>query len=174
MLAQAPSETPIIPAATRYQFDYIGIGANFGTGGDSALGSISFAAFSKFALNSYLSFRPAILVEDDVSFLLPFTYDFPNGGPGTVSPYVGIGATFSTGKDYADLLLTGGLDYPINPQLALTAGVNIAPINRFEIGFLLGLAYTFATRTITTPAVYATELVPRQPPRPNPSYLGLV
>jgi hypothetical protein len=168
-----PPGTTIVPAATRYQFDYIGIGANFGTGSDSALGSISFAAFSKFTLGSYFSFRPAILVEDDVSFLLPFTYDFPNRGPGTISPYIGIGATFSTAKDYADLLLTGGLDYPLNPQLALTGSVNIAPINRFEIGFILGLAYTFSTRTITTPAVTVGEVLPPRPPRPNPSYLGV-
>lgn len=176
--APAPTElvppgTTIIPAATRYQFDYIGIGANFGTGSDSALGSISFAAFSKFALGSYFSFRPAVLVEDDVSFLLPFTYDFPNRGPGTISPYVGIGATFSTAKDHADLLLTGGLDYPLNPQLALTGSVNIAPINKFEIGFILGLAYTFSTRTITTPAVTVGEVIPPRPPRSNPSYLGV-
>ncbi|UBF25353.1 hypothetical protein K9N68_27695 [Kovacikia minuta CCNUW1] len=168
-----PPGTTVIPAATRYQFDYIGIGANFGTGSDSALGSISFAAFSKFTLGSYFSFRPAVLVEDDVSFLLPFTYDFPNRGPGTVSPYVGIGATFSTAKDHADLLLTAGLDYPLNPQLALTGSVNIAPINRFEIGFILGLAYTFSTRTITTPAVTVGEVIPPRPPRPNPSYFGV-
>lgn len=104
------------------------------------------------------------------------TYDFANRGIGTISPYVGIGAAFSTGRsDNADLLLTGGIDYPLNPQLALTASANIAPINKFDIGFILGLAYTFGTETITTtrPSIPSlSQIVPSKPPRPNPSYLG--
>ncbi len=176
----APLEAPAPAAApaavqTRYKFSYVGFGVNLGTGsGETALGSISFAAFSKFALSPDFSFRPTVLVSDDASFLLPFTYDFPNRGPGTISPYVGIGPIFSTGKDdNVDLLITAGLDYPLNPQLALTSSVNIAPINKFDIGFILGLAYTFGTETITTPAPSLSNLIPSQPPRPNPSYFGL-
>ncbi len=169
----APVETPTV-VETRYRFSYAGFGVNLGTGsGDTALGEVSFAAFSKFAFSPYLSFRPAVLVSNDVSFLFPVTYDFPNQGPGTISPYVGVGPVFSTGRSgNVDLLLTAGLDYPLNPQLALTASVNVAPLNKFDIGFILGLAYTFATETITTTAPSLGQIIPQKPPRPNPSYLG--
>ncbi|WP_421654410.1 hypothetical protein [Leptothermofonsia sp. ETS-13] len=180
--APPPAETPAPSAPvetstvleTRYRFSYAGFGVNLGTGsGDTALGEVSFAAFSKFAFSPYFSFRPAALVSNDVSFLFPFTYDFPNQGPGTISPYVGVGPIFSTGKsDNVDLLLTAGLDYPLNPQIAVTASVNIAPLNKFDIGFILGLAYTFATETITTTAPSLGQIIPQKPPRPNPSYLG--
>ena len=61
-ISQAPA---IVPPATptpakkqKYKFSYLGIGANFGAGGQtSALGATSFAAFSKFALSSFF-FHP--------------------------------------------------------------------------------------------------------------------
>jgi hypothetical protein len=159
---------------TLYKFSYLGIGANLGAGGETGLGTVSFAAFSKFALNPYLSFRPSVLIGDHVSFLLPLTYDFGSSGIRQLAPFAGIGAKFSTGsRDNADLLLTAGVDYPLNPELALTASVNVGPINNFDIGFILGLAYTFSTQTITATTPSVSELIPRRPPRPNPSYLGV-
>jgi hypothetical protein len=169
----APLETSAA-VETRYRFSYVGFGVNLGAGsGDTALGEVSFAAFSKFAFSPHFSFRPAVLVSNDVSFLLPVTYDFPNRGPGSISPYAGVGAMFSTGRSgNADLLLTAGLDYPLNPELAVTASVNLAPLNKFDIGFIIGLAYTFGTETITTPAISLRDIVPSRPPRQNPSYFG--
>ncbi len=175
--APAAPDTPIAAPAgteTRYQFSYVGFGVNLGAGGDTGLGDISFAAVSKFAFSPHFSFRPSVLVSDDVSFLLPITYDFAISGPGRIAPFVGAGAKFSTGEeDNVDLLLTAGIDYPINPQLVATASVNVGPVNDFDIGFILGLAYMFSTRVVTTPVLSVSELVPPQPPRPNPSYFGL-
>jgi hypothetical protein len=90
---------------------------------------------------------PAIFFSSDVSFLLPVTYDF-NVIRLTdyirLAPYAGLGATFSTGQNNnASLLLTAGVDIPITDQFAATLGVNIAPVDGFSIGFLLGGAYTF-------------------------------
>jgi len=142
------------------------------------LGEIGFAAFSKFALNPYLSFRPSVLISSDTSFLFPITYDFPIAGPGKgIAPYVGAGVMFSTGKDSnVDLLLSGGIDFPINKQWVATAGVNIGPFDKFDIGFLLGVAYTFSSTTVETPVVKISDLVPNlpiTPPRSNPSYVGV-
>ena len=163
-----PETTPAQEAAppaqaleTRYQFSYVGAGVNLGFGADSALGDVSFAAYSKFALNPYLSFRPAVLISGDVSFLLPVTYDFPITGPGRgIIPYVGGGLLFSTGDDSnVDLLLSAGVDVPLTPQLTATAGVNIGPFDGVDVGFLLGLAYTFSSATVTAPAVSVNNLV---------------
>jgi hypothetical protein len=172
-IAQVPV---LVPGNVRtiYKFSYLGIGANLGAGGETGLGTISFAAFSKFALNPYLSFRPSVLIGKHVSFLLPLTYDFGSSGIRQLAPFAGIGAKFSTGsRDNTDLLLTAGVDYPLNPELALTASVNVGPINNFDIGFILGLAYTFSTQTITARTPTISEVIPRRPPRPNPSYLGV-
>jgi len=179
LYAQEPTTPPTAAATeTRYQFSYVGAGVNLGTGADSGLGKISFAAFSKFALNPYLSFRPSVLISSDTSFLFPVTYDFPIAGPGKgVAPYVGAGVMFSTGKDSnVDLLLSGGIDLPINNQWAVTAGVNIGPFDKFDIGFLLGVAYIFSSATVETPVVKISELVPKLPTMParsNPSYVGV-
>ncbi len=140
----APQQNP------RYKFSYLGIGVNFGSGGDtSGLGEISFAAFSKFALSQSFSVRPALLVNKNTTVLLPFTYDFPISGPGHVAPYIGLGlqssSPFSATTTKSDLLLTAGIDYPINPHLAFTAGLNLGTFNHSGIGGLLGLAYIFNT-----------------------------
>jgi len=173
--ADDPAETTQA-VETRYQFSYIGAGVNLGAGGDSGLGKISFAAFSKFALNPYLSFRPSILVSSDVSFLFPVTYDFPITAPGAgIAPYVGAGVMFSTGEDSnVDLLLSGGVDIPLSSQLVATAGVNIGPFDKFDIGFLLGIAYNFSSTTYETPVVRISDLVPPEVAaiRPNLSYIG--
>jgi len=79
-------------------------GGNIGIGsGDTALGEGSFAVISKIGLLRSFSVRPSLLFSDDVTILLPVTYDFSFGeGPTetfgfTAAPYVGIGAAISTG-----------------------------------------------------------------------------
>ena len=145
-----PPATPTPAKKQKYKFSYLGIGANFGSGGQtSALGETSFAAFSKFALSPSVSFRPALLVSENTTVLLPITYDFPIDGPGHIAPYIGLGmqssSPFSAETTKSDLLLTAGIDYPINSQLALTAGVNLGTFNSSGVGGLLGLAYIFNT-----------------------------
>ncbi|MGG6295215.1 hypothetical protein ACQ4M4_12565 [Leptolyngbya sp. AN02str] len=135
----------------RFTFSYIGVGANIGITGDPALGDTSFAVLSKIALNPYLSARPSALFGDDVSFLLPVTYDFAIAEPGGFAPFVGGGLAISTGDGEAlDLLLTAGLDVPVTDTVALTASANIAPFDTFDFGVLLGVSYIFDSRTVVT------------------------
>ncbi|MEH1778417.1 MAG: iron uptake porin [Nostoc sp.] len=148
--AIVPPATPTPAKKQKYKFSYLGIGVNFGSGGQtSALGATSFAAFSKFALSPSFSIRPALLVNQNQTVLLPITYNFPISGPGHIDPYIGLGmqssSPFSSAFTKSDLLLTGGIDYPINSHLALTAGVNLGTFNSSGVGGLLGLAYIFNT-----------------------------
>jgi len=175
-VSQAPATaTPVTSAPKKkpkYKFSYLGIGANFGANGQtSALGETSFAAFSKYAISPYLSFRPALLVNEHTTVLFPLTYDFPIAGPGHIGPYFGLGmqssSPFSAATTKSDLLLTAGIDYPINSQLAFTAGVNAGTFNHSGVGGLLGLAYIFNTapgpESSTTSAPDAGAATPGQP-----------
>lgn len=147
---------PITPGrATRSGSSYLGIGANIGVGdGDTALGETSFELFSKIGLTRSFSARPSVQFSDDVTILLPITYDFNFGaGPAgpvggalgvPIAPYVGIGAAVSTGDggDVA-LLLTGGVDVPISPQFTATAAVNASVTGQAAVGIRVGVGYNF-------------------------------
>jgi len=165
--ATVPNATPTPAKKPKYRFSYLGVGANFGAAGQTtALGGTSFAAFSKFAISPYLSFRPALFVNEHTTVAFPLTYDFPIDGPGHIAPYFGFGmqssSPFSAATTKSDLLLTAGIDYPINSQIALTAGVNAGTFNHSGVGGLLGLAYIFNTApspessTTSTPESGAT------------------
>ena len=184
-LAPAPLEIAQTgPREVRYVFSYIGLGVNLGIAGDAAIGDTSFAVLSKIALNPYLSLRPSLLIEDDVSFLVPITYDFGIAGPGSgIAPFAGLGLTFSTGDDNnVDFLLTGGLDFPINDSLVATASANLAPFgDEVDFGILLGLGYTFNARraVVRRPtiadvqdAVGGTADALGRRSRINPSFIG--
>jgi|GEM_PF-260405 len=173
--ATEPSSTPnpLQKQRPKYKLSYLGIGINLGRGGDtSGLSETSFAAFSKFALSSSFSVRPALLVNKNTTVLLPFTYDFPISGPGQISPYIGLGlqssSPFSAATTKSDLLLTAGIDYPINSHLAFTTGVNLGTFNRSGVGVLLGLAYSFNTAPgpeSSTTSAPETGATPDQTPK---------
>jgi len=139
---------PIEPGrATRSGSSYVGVGANIGAIGSTPLGDLSGAILSKIGLTSNISVRPTILINGDVSFLFPVTLDFPFQSAGRVSfaPYVGVGASFSTGdRKNADLILSGGVDVPLSRQLTLTAAANAGLIDGIELGVLIGIGYNFA------------------------------
>ncbi|GAB4459881.1 MAG: hypothetical protein OHK0037_06090 [Elainellaceae cyanobacterium] len=172
------------PQEVRYVFSYIGAGINLGIAGDAAIGDTSFTVLSKIALNPYLSLRPSLLIEDDVSVLVPITYDFGISEPGAgIVPFAGLGLTFSTGDDNnVDFLLTGGLDFPINDSLVATASANLAPFgDEVDFGILLGLGYTFSARraVVRRPtiadvqdAVGGTADALGRRSRINPSFIG--
>jgi hypothetical protein len=141
--------------ATRSGASYVGIGGNIGIGdGDTQIGESSFALISKVGLLPYASVRPSIFFSDDVTILLPVTYDFSFGAGGTdavrdtiglrVAPYVGAGLAISTGDD-ADvgLLLTGGLDIPLTSRFTLNGAVNASVTGNPAVGLLLGVGYNF-------------------------------
>ncbi|XGV95402.1 MAG: hypothetical protein ACAF41_21985 [Leptolyngbya sp. BL-A-14] len=151
MQATAPTVAQIPPIepgrATRSGPSYIGLGANIGAIGRTPLGDVSGAILSKIGLTRNFSVRPAVLINGDATFLLPITLDFPFESAGRVSfaPYVGVGASFSTGdRKNADLIVSGGVDVPLSPQFTLTASANAGLINGIELGVLVGIGYNFS------------------------------
>ena len=153
ILAQPAGGTTVRPGrATRSGPSYIGIGGNLGFGGDSALGDGSFAIISKIGLTNNFSVRPTVLFRDNVTVLVPVTYDFVSQNAVEVSdnfvitaaPYVGAGVALSTGDNgHFGFLISGGVDVPISSNFTATAGLNIGFLDGAEVGLLLGVGYTF-------------------------------
>ncbi|PSB40256.1 hypothetical protein C7B67_28655 [filamentous cyanobacterium Phorm 6] len=152
ILAQ-PASTTVRPGrATRSGPSYIGIGGNLGFGGDTALGDGSFAIISKIGLTNNFSVRPSVLFRDNVTVLVPVTYDFVSQNAVEVSddfvitaaPYAGAGVAFSTGDNSNfGFLISGGVDVPISRNFTATAGLNIGFLDGAEVGLLVGVGYTF-------------------------------
>ncbi|MEO1390697.1 MAG: hypothetical protein AAFV85_25475 [Cyanobacteria bacterium J06634_6] len=122
--------------------NYIGIGADFGYADD-----FSFATISKFELTDKLAIRPSLLFGDDFSVLVPVTYDFTafnsNVGGFPLSPYAGVGASYTSGDgdDDINLLLSAGLDIPLSQQFTANAQVNWGVLNDSEFGVTVGVGY---------------------------------
>ncbi|WP_341732468.1 hypothetical protein [Microcoleus sp. EPA2] len=138
--------------STRSGPSYIGIGGNLGFGGDTALGDTSFAILSKIGLTNNFSVRPSVLFRDNLTVLIPVTYDFGTGNAVEVSddfvitaaPYAGAGVAFSTGDNSNfGFLISGGVDVPLSRNFTATAGLNIGFLDGTEVGLLLGVGYTF-------------------------------
>ncbi|MCY7384322.1 MAG: hypothetical protein LH628_17380 [Microcoleus sp. CAN_BIN18] len=152
ILAQ-PGGTTVRPGrATRSGPSYIGIGGNLGFGGDTALGDGSFAIISKIGLTNNFSVRPSVLFRDNLTILVPVTYDFVSQNAVEVSddfvitaaPYAGAGVIISTGDDgNFGFLISGGVDVPISSNFTATAGLNVGFVDGAEVGLLLGVGYTF-------------------------------
>ena len=149
----SPGTRTITPGrATSSGSSYFGVGGNIGLGdGDTAIGEGSFAILSKIGLTRNFSVRPSALFGDNVTIMLPVTYDFtfgegPTGELGfTAAPFVGVGAAISTGDDSSvDLLLTGGIDVPLGSQFTATASVNASVTGNAAVGLLLGVGYNFS------------------------------
>lgn len=152
----APEETPpaidVQPGrSTRGGSSYIGVAANFGLTGDTGLGDdVSFTVLSKIGLSNFLSVRPAVLIGDDATILVPLTYDFnPRSADVldrafSISPYLGAGVGITTG-DGTDVgfLLTGGVDVPVTPQFTATAAVNGLLGDDTDVGLWVGVGYNF-------------------------------
>ncbi|MEG3906987.1 hypothetical protein QT979_05575 [Microcoleus sp. w2-18bC1] len=138
--------------ATRSGPSYIGIGGNVGFGGDSALGDGSFAIISKIGLTNNLSVRPTVLLRDNLTLLVPVTFDFVSQETVEVSedfvisaaPYAGAGVIVTTGDDgNFGFLISGGVDVPLTRNLTATAGLNIGFVDGADVGLLVGVGYTF-------------------------------
>ncbi|MEG4574353.1 hypothetical protein QUA56_16915 [Microcoleus sp. N3A4] len=146
-------DTQIRPGrATRSGPSYVGIGGNLGFGGDSSLGDSSFAIISKIGLTNNFSVRPTVLFRDNLTILVPVTYDFVSQEAVEVSddfvitaaPYAGVGVAFSTGDDSNfGFLISGGVDVPLSRNFTATAGLNVGFLDGAEVGLLLGVGYTF-------------------------------
>ncbi|MBS3027434.1 MAG: hypothetical protein HCA25_10175 [Dolichospermum sp. DET50] len=136
---------------TRGGSSYIGVAGNVGlSGGTSGLSDGNFTVISKIGITKTLSIRPAAILGTDTTILAPVTYDYsfksadPFSEPLTIAPYVGIGAAIKTGdKSETALLVTGGVDLPLNNRLTGTAAVNAGFFNETDIGVLVGVGYNF-------------------------------
>ncbi|MBD2569108.1 hypothetical protein [Anabaena lutea] len=138
--------------STRGGSSYVGVGANIGlSGGSTALGDGNFAVISKIGFTRSLSIRPSVILGDNTLFLIPITYDFSFqqvGDPFTerlpIAPYVGVGAAIQTGDNSETaVLVTGGIDVPLNNRFTATASVNAGFFNQTDVGLLLGVGYNF-------------------------------
>ena len=138
---------------TRGGRSYIGLAGNIGlSGSDSALGDGNFAVISKVGLTNAISARPAVVLGDNTTILLPLTYDFsfqqvadPFSEPLPIAPYVGVGAAIKTGDNSeAAFLLSGGIDVPLTSQFTGTIGVNAGFFENTDIGLLVGVGYNFS------------------------------
>ena len=138
--------------ATRGVSSYLGVAANFGLTGDSALGDgTNVAVLSKIGLLNYLSVRPAVVIVDDPAILIPITYDFnPRRTEAlnetlSIVPYAGAGIGIKTGDDSSvGFLLSAGLDVPLNSQFTATAGVNALFGDDTDVGISVGVGYNFS------------------------------
>ncbi len=129
---------------------YIGIAANIGLDGETALGDGSFVVISKIGLTSNISARPSAVLGDNTVFLLPLTFDlsilpldaFSEALP--VAPYLGGGVVIATGDD-DDVapLATAGVDLRLTSQFTATAAVNVGFLDDTDIGLLIGVGYNF-------------------------------
>ncbi|MBW4600495.1 MAG: hypothetical protein KME29_13060 [Calothrix sp. FI2-JRJ7] len=150
---QTPTQAPFVSPgrATRGGSSYIGVGGNLGIAGETTLSEGSFAVISKIGLTNSLSVRPAALIGDNATFLVPITLDFPietitNTGQTQISasPYVGAGVSVSTADDSnVGFLISGGLDVPVAEQLTANAALNVSFLDDTNVGLLLGVGYNF-------------------------------
>ena len=139
--------------STRGGSSYIGLAGNIGLGGgESSIGDGSFAVISKVGFSKTLSLRPSALLGDDTTFLIPLTYDFssqplgdPFSEPLPIAPYVGVGAAIKTGDNSETaVMITGGVDVPLNNRFTATAAVNAGFFDQTDVGLMIGVGYNFS------------------------------
>lgn len=147
-------QTPRQPRVTRGRSpNYIGVGGNVGIDGDTTLGDdVSFVVNGKIGLSPNFSLRPAVLIGDDATFIVPVTYDFGFLQPETFlnntffSPFAGGGLLITTEDDDNNFggVLLAGLDVPLSRQFTANASFNLGFLeDDVELGFIFGLAYNF-------------------------------
>jgi hypothetical protein len=137
---------------TRGGSSYIGVAGNIGiNGGESSLGDGNFAAISKIGLTNAISVRPSAIFGDNTTILIPVTYDFtfkqadPFDESLAIAPYIGVGAAIKTGDNsQTAVLVSGGVDVPLNAQFTATAAVNAGFFDETDIGLLVGVGYNFS------------------------------
>ena len=156
------AQTPIAQTRTvrrRYinpPWSYIGLGGNLGLSdnGLTDLGKGSVAIDAKVALTDYLSVRPAILIGDSTTILLPLTYDITiqSGDPfepPIVYPFIGGGLTLSNRETELNNnvapLATAGADFRVSDRVVVYSNVSAGFFGeQTEIGARLGIGYVFS------------------------------
>jgi len=148
-LAIAAAALLAVPSGAQAQeapsYNYIGIG-----GGDNG-----FVINSKFSVADNVSLRPELATDfdfddaEDVSYLLPVTYDFNTIGSGKAAfnPFVGAGIAGDIGDDNdneIEFALVAGTDYRFADRFVANGSVNYTPFaDDDELGFTVGVGYLF-------------------------------
>ncbi|NEP12092.1 MAG: hypothetical protein F6K14_18155 [Symploca sp. SIO2C1] len=140
--------------------NWIGIGGNIGLSDndddssddeeESALGRGAFVINGKLNLVRNISFRPAVFIGDNTTFVLPVTYDFLIPGddpfaPVKFAPFVGGGAAIATGDNSSvGFLFTGGVEIPLSRQFVANGSINVGFLETTDVGIQLGVGYLFS------------------------------
>jgi hypothetical protein len=151
-VSQAAEPKVKVGRATRGGSSYIGIGGNIGlAGSSSSLADGNFAVISKIGITRNFSVRPGAVLGDNTTILIPVTYDFAStpvddkfAEPQAIAPYIGVGAAIKTGdKSDTAVLVTGGVDVPLNNQFTANLAVNAGFFSQTDVGLMLGVGYNF-------------------------------
>ena len=124
-------------------YNYVGIG-----GGDNG-----FVVNGKLSVADNVSIRPEVATDfdfgdsEDVSYLVPITYDFNTVGTNrsAFNPFVGAGVAGDIGDDSdIDFALVAGTDYRFADRYVANGSVNYRPFaDDNEVGFTVGIGYLF-------------------------------
>lgn len=124
-------------------YNYFGVG-----GGDEG-----FTVNGKVTLSDSLSVRPAVSTDfdfddgEDVTYVLPITYDFNSVDPGgRLYPFLGAGINGELGDDSSlEAAVTGGADYRVNDQWLVNGSVVWSPFQdgSDDVDFMAGIGYSF-------------------------------
>jgi hypothetical protein len=130
-------------AQTAPDYNYVGIG-----GGNNGA-----VLNGKLTVSDNVSIRPEVATDfdfndgEDVSYLVPITYDFNSVGTENYqfNPFLGAGVSGAIGNDStADFSLIAGSDYRFAQKYVANGSVNYAPFaDNNEVGFTVGVARIF-------------------------------
>jgi hypothetical protein len=104
---------------------------------------------SKLSLSEQVSLRPSVLIGDDLSVLVPVTFDLNTYSTDVsgfrIIPYAGVGASYQDSSDDENfnLLLSAGADVPLSQQFTLNAQANVGVLNGTDFGVTVGVGYNF-------------------------------
>lgn len=162
-LENRPSALPQLaqnPAVRRRYINpamsYIGLGGNVGlsNNGVTDLGKGSVAIDAKIALTDYLSVRPAVLIGDGTTILLPLTYDINLQSsdpfkPAVVHPFIGGGLTLATKETELNNnvapLATAGIDFRVSDRVVVYSNLSAGFFGeQTEVGARFGIGYVFS------------------------------
>ena len=130
-------------AQTAPNYNYVGIG-----GGDDG-----FVVNGKVSVADNVSIRPEVATDfdfndsEDVSYLVPITYDFNSIGTDDYqfNPFLGAGVGGAVGEDStAEFAVVAGADYRFADKYVANGAVNYSPFaDSDEVGFTVGVGRTF-------------------------------
>lgn len=130
-------------AQTAPNYNYVGIGGS--NDGLVLNGKVSVA--------DNISIRPEVATDfdfndsEDVSYLVPITYDFNSVGTDNYqfNPYLGAGVGGEIGEDStAEFAVVAGADYRFAQKYVANGSVNYSPFaDNDEIGFSIGIGRIF-------------------------------